>query len=264
MRIIIGSNNRITFPKQFCEENNIKVGDEYELHFICDNIVFEHIDKANSVIKAEEESKLEKQEIKEEPMDISINNIKLSGSKEFVPNLEESQNFYRKVYSKCGLLCRTKPKYIEQYCQRCKGQMLAEEERTKYCPYSQKEESNIEINSDINIDKPQPNLIASEQAELINKSYSNNKSLVTNITKNIESLNKKLDNDIQDNNLYQTDIDFNDKTNIQPIKYTHHHQCYICEEFKDSGFLIDDEHFLCKNCVVRSFINYRKTKRRNK
>ena len=327
MRIKIGSNNRITFPRQFCEENNIQYGDEFELHFICNNIIFEHIDKnstntnidtntntnknTNTNInldtipnKNEKTNLIETIPNKiEETSNLVVNGIKLSGSLEFVPNLDESQNFYRKCYSECGLLCRTKPKYIKQYCQKCRGQMLAEEERSKYCSYiitantdnidnidntdnNTDNNDNIDNIKDINNNDNTDNInsIKNEEMSYIEKAPNikvkqisdieikpsiakvailDNKTLISNITNNITAINKKLDNDIQDIVFDQIDIDFKDETYIQPIKYRHHHQCHVCDEFKDSGFLINDEHFLCRTCTVRSFINYRKLKRRN-
>lgn len=41
-------------------------------------------------------------------------------------NLKESENYSRKVYSDCGLVVRTKRKYISKFCDACQGTLLVD------------------------------------------------------------------------------------------------------------------------------------------
>lgn len=84
-------------------------------------------------------------------------------------NLEEGKNFSRKVYSDCGLVIRTKRSYLNKFCEACQGQLAEqygiENHPCKYCV-----PDNV---------KP------------------DNSNVIENIQKNINTLNTKIDQDIE-------------------------------------------------------------------
>ena len=84
-------------------------------------------------------------------------------------NLEEGKNFSRKVYSDCGLVIRTKRSYLNKFCETCQGQLAKqygiENHPCKYC-----------VSDNIKSD---------------------NSNVIENIQKNINTLNTKIDQDIE-------------------------------------------------------------------
>lgn len=84
-------------------------------------------------------------------------------------NLEEGKNFSRKVYSDCGLVIRTKRSYLNKFCEACQGQLAKqygiENHPCKYC-----------VSDNIKSD---------------------NSNVIENIQKNINTLNTKIDQDIE-------------------------------------------------------------------
>lgn len=84
-------------------------------------------------------------------------------------NLEEGKNFSRKVYSDCGLVIRTKRSYLNKFCEACQGQ-LAKQYGIENHPCKYYVSNNVK---------------------------SNNSNVIENIQKNINTLNTKIDQDIE-------------------------------------------------------------------
>ena len=94
--LTIGSDRRTTIPKNVADQINLKPG-RYDVQYIDGKIV---IDLNTSEIQ--ENTLINKQK----PVK-SVKGIKIES------NLHESENYSRKVYSDCGLVVRTKKKYIK-------------------------------------------------------------------------------------------------------------------------------------------------------
>ena len=84
-------------------------------------------------------------------------------------NLEEGKNFSRKVYSDCGLVIRTKRSYLNKFCEACRGQ-LAKQYGIENHPCKYYVSDNVK---------------------------SDNSNVIENIQKNINTLNTKIDQDIE-------------------------------------------------------------------
>lgn len=107
--LTIGSDRRTTIPKNVADQINLKPG-RYDVQYIDGKIV---IDLNTSEVQ--ENTLINKQK----PVK-SVKGIKIES------NLHESENYSRKVYSDCGLVVRTKKKYITKFCDVCQGTLLVD------------------------------------------------------------------------------------------------------------------------------------------
>ena len=262
MKIKIGTGNRICFPKQFCIDNNINQGDEFEIIFQDGKIIFipegeelnslelqrinlnntedSNTENSNTENSNTENSNTENSNTGQD--DAQYNNsidysklpknfkelcdIPLSDSAEYKPNLLETTHFYARSYSKCGLICKSKAKYVRNYCSECKGQLLHESVRDKYCPYYEfnSNTNNVDTNKLLNINCMDNNLTSksvsaksdvylteTNEEESINKVDSHElvkqadvekidvnepKSIVQELSSNVVKLQKKIDDRI--------------------------------------------------------------------
>lgn len=318
--IRIGVRRTLIIPKTICEEQNIDVGDFLNIDIKDGKIILskvDNIDDVNKIKGKERKNKIVKdKEVKLIEIENNsllktghkslkeLNDIPLSGSEEFKPNLLESMNYSKKYYSKCGLLCRTKTKYIQNYCNNCRGQMLAKEVRKIYCPYyidnikdelsedfkvitdnqlnTKKVSTTVNKNNDNDKNKLRSLEVNSTNEQLIQTGISNDKKIVQeqeqkrivkNIFKNINTLDKEINSKITFLNISNNAINNTAKENvtnkmddvtIEVVRHRHHYQCYKCNEYYKVGFMINSEHFYCKNCASKMFKKYMKEKGRLK
>ena len=161
MRVMLTQRNQITIPKNLISELNLELGKYYELDIKNDQIILD-ISHVYDEIEG-----TEVQPIKTIPPSIK-STIKIES------NLEEGKNFSRKVYSDCGLVIRTKRSYLNKFCEACQGQLAEqygiENHPCKYC-----------VPDNVKPDNVKPD----------------NSNVIENIQKNINTLNTKIDQDIE-------------------------------------------------------------------
>ena len=161
MRVMLTQRNQITIPKNLISELNLELGKYYELDIKNDQIILD-ISHVYDEIEG-----TEVQPIKTISPSIK-STIKIES------NLEEGKNFSRKVYSDCGLVIRTKRSYLNKFCEACQGQLAEqygiENHPCKYC-----------VPDNVKPDNVKPD----------------NSNVIENIQKNINTLNTKIDQDIE-------------------------------------------------------------------
>lgn len=161
MRVMLTQRNQITIPKNLISELNLELGKYYELDIKNDQIILD-ISHVYDEIEG-----TEVQPIKTIPPSIK-STIKIES------NLEEGKNFSRKVYSDCGLVIRTKKSYLNKFCEACQGQLAEqygiENHPCRYC-----------VPDNVKPDNVKPD----------------NSNVIENIQKNINTLNTKIDQDIE-------------------------------------------------------------------
>ena len=125
MQVKFSSTNRITIPRDVMEKLKLKPGMILDLDVI-DSLI---------VMKVKDE-KLNNDMLQEKEInDSQMSDPKRPKNMKIVSNLEEAENFYRKCYSSCGLVVRTKNSYVDKFCEQCRGELLNDYEGEYNCPY---------------------------------------------------------------------------------------------------------------------------------
>lgn len=278
MRIRIGTGNRITIPKQFMLDNDIEANRDYEMKYIDGKIV---IDVSGIAFK-------ETQDVQSINKEYTQDNVSKS-SIQIVSNLEQGEHFSRKVYSPCNLVIRTKRKYLDKFCEQCKGKLYNDYNlQDSSCPYISKSISddvcvnNSDVaNNEVNVPIKQ-NIIKEDVTQISTQSTHNSDQDVMNtvmeykqhkdeLINNISKINNTINNHISQhivNSIPTKKINTTSKkikhrnmkvrssnTTVQPVIFDNYKRCTECGQFKDMGFLIDDK-FYCKSCAVKDFTNY--------
>lgn len=191
-----------------------------------------------------------------------------------VANFEDAPNLYKAYFSECGLVVRTKTRYVNSFCEKCKGQLAREwEDKAEVkCRYldayndisskSDKTGNKIAVIND-DIVENQNKDISSKSVDIesiktqrrndieqITKSISKAKKIISD---KIESLNKDTNSQIR-NKRYS-----NDHTILKPVSLDKDsiRSCDNCGEYQSKGFMVDDR-FLCKECTKKDFKEYLK------
>lgn len=232
MKITVSYGNRITIPKQICNELKLVKGDTLEVFVDGHNLVLTRCENCTD--------KDEKLNIKS----TSKSNKKV-GVRQIVSNLDEGKNYKTKKYSECGLVIRTKTKYLDSFCEECRGQLALDHGVLNHpCKYI-----NIPERVEVKENKPTSasNKIIDELVKNINKAQ-------TKLDKDIDNLS--LNNKVKiHNHINKNSLSTNGNTKIQPVMYIDYKKCEGCGEFFDSGFLLDDI-FRCKACAIEDFSKY--------
>lgn len=194
-----------------------------------------------------------------------------SAKNKIVANFEDAPNLYKAYFSECGLVVRTKTRYVNSFCEKCKGQLAREwEDKAEVkCRYldtyndiSSKSDNKTEVNkeditenqnkdtSSKSIDIESMKVQRRNDIEQITKSISKAKKIISD---KIESLNKDTNSQAKDKRYS------NDHTVLKPIKLDKDsiRSCDNCGEYQSKGFMIDDR-FLCKECTKKDFKEYLK------
>ena len=264
MKIVrVGSEYRLSLTKLFCQEVGINIGDSYEVSVGQDGVLTLY---PTIKLNVENQNSNEKTVFIEKGED-DKNNIQVSKNckkEEFKSNLEEGKNYSKKYYTECGLIIRTKRKYLDNYCDRCRGQLLDNYKDGCYsCKYKSTLVTTLEepsINEEDTSDRNSllKDIIRKEDKETAKQ---NNKFVVASINKHIEELLKSLsassENNINTKKL-EDKISQKARTLLSPISFNHYHTCDKCNDDFKNGFLIDNKRFLCKSCAKEDFIKYLK------
>ena len=325
MKITLSSNNRITIPKTIINELNLTIGQQLDLIIEDGRIILsteeihskESIKEEDKIIETKElETNIVEEEIldsnnipENRPVIKTTNNIKIES------NLTEGEKFSRKIYSECGLVIRTKNSYMNKFCEACQGELSkqygVDKHPCKYIKESQNkiENSNLEILKQLENNKPNLSLNAyistdedvqkakeivkeekptteiSTIEEVKEQKPSSIKDIIFRLTKNVDTLNKKLDQDIEKIEDKKEIINEEDKakqldnrkfTSYKPSRYIQDFPprdeyttiksvilseglkpCNGCGELCNRGFLLDSD-FYCKKCTKNDFIHYLK------
>lgn len=230
MKITVSAGNRITIPKQLCNQLNINPGDSLDIIVDRDSLVLNKVNRSD-----------------DGKVSSNCQTCSTKHARSIVSNLEEGKKFKTKKYSECGLVIRTKTKYLNQFCEDCKGQLALEygvlDHPCKYNNIPQR----VEIENNIEDKKASSKKIINELVKNISK-------IQTNLDKNINDISKSKSAHIvksRNKNKLCTTGD----TIIQPIYNTEYIRCEGCGEFFNSGFLLDNV-FRCKTCTMEDFQKY--------
>lgn len=246
----LSDSRRVTIPKDICQKLNFKSGDELSLYIQDNSVVISPI--------ATRVETMEVTKVEEVKTDAPIKSTEKSAKSKkttikIVSNLEEGSKLSRQIKSQCGLVIRTKTKYINAFCEQCQGQLAREygvkDHPCKYIESCNSIEPAEEIKSEI---------------EVKSKPVKKRKQVIKDIEQNIDKLNKKLDKQITELSEPKKDLikELKSKTRkkhigtaesvIQPVSYKSAALCEGCNSFHTKGFLIDDE-FRCKKCTIEDF-----------
>ena len=225
MELLIGQKRRITIPKEIFEQSGLKEGDITNIIYADGKII---ITKNTNENKTTNYMSVTPKQVKMEPGTNKTN--KNTSSIQIVSNIQDKDKYVRSTISECGLVVRSKRKYINQFCEKCKGQLIKDKQNCK-CIYNK------------NITN-EPKLT---------------KTLVNEIKVNTQKLENKLTTDIE--NFSENRVYFKGDTVIEPVKYSSGLQCCTnCEEYFTKGFLLNDD-FYCKDCTKQNFLNYMKNRK---
>lgn len=205
MNIRLGKDRRITIPREYCEQLGI-------------------VDGAFLTMNVENNKIIIKEGIEDTEDEFLHRNNFITKSNEIVSNLDQADKLYKQVYSTCGLVVKTKRKYVNNFCDRCKGQL---EDATHKCLYL-KEDNNIKAKSNNEVKERKiknEKIEEKEEKEVVDKSIKQN---------DFKDIQKRMN------------------TEIQPIKSTQVMQCNVCNQYFYKGFLLDDD-FYCTECAVEDF-----------
>ena len=218
MKATLSTGNRITLPKSIVEELNLNQGDSLDISVVDNTIVLKRLEQTNET-KVSENDKDGRQ-----------------GKIKIVSNLEEGKNFKRKCYSDCGLVIRTKKKYLEKFCSICQGKLVQESNEQLCCPYYKLKNKTTEMKR-----------TTKELCKSINESADKVKKL---LDKEIDKVSKE---DIKPEVLK---FNRNPETTILPVHLRLPRICEKCEASVEKGFIIDEDEFYCKKCASEDFIDY--------
>lgn len=247
--VTFGTNNRISIPTDVVKMLNLKQGMKLDLEVVNNSIVLKtpqnNIQEEDVKTNKTQEKSLNKVSTQKTQTKVKTNISK--PSRQIVSNLEEGQKFYKKYYSPCNLVIRTKTRYIKEFCEDCKGQLAEEYHVDKtMCPYlsNSQEESNTE------------NKCTTKQNETVCKLQdlkATKKSIETSLKRLNYAIEHKI-NTIENIDMLADSFKKQLSTTIQPVKYKYGYfqQCKQCKQLVVSGFLLDGK-FHCKECTIENF-----------
>lgn len=266
---------RMTIPQEIRSKANIDGNGYIDISFDDNtgNIVISSKLKPDTEKVAIKKETKKKEPKKTEPKKEAKKSKKTTKPKKIEANFMDADKLYKAYYSECGLVVRTKNKYLNAFCEQCQGQLAREwEDRVEaHCKYLTNNFQDVVEK----IDKEQEKLEQSIQEEItkmepieteIEKLRKKRKEDIANISKSIKEANKVIDGEIDNiehkqkrgrpkkQKRYSTG-----NTILKPVKTDGEKflNCTDCGEFVGKGFYLDDE-FLCKECAIRDFKEYLK------
>lgn len=260
--------HRITIPQEIRNSANIKDGEFLDISYNAnDNSIV--INLNNKGFNALNEN-LEKEN---KPKTDIVKNKKRKQDRKIVANFMDADKLYKKYYSECGLVVRTKTRYVKDFCEDCKGQLAKEweDKADVKCKYLEEEylSRNVEMNEIKDIEKNSDPCSCEPciSNEHLTKLKKQRKEEIKNISKSIKEANIAIDNNIAKitNKSDEYICIGNSSTTIKPVKADKNQflKCNSCEQFVKSGFLLDDD-FVCKDCTLKDFKEFMKRMRGNK
>ena len=226
MKVKLSSGNRITIPKSLIDELNLNRGMVLDAYIECGKLIIQQCEKSSDSCN---------NTYNEKQLTIENNDLK----RKIKPNLEEGKNYKKKYYTDCELVIRTKRKYLNQFCEDCKGLLIKQGYNDNHkCPYIYNNLKDIK----------------EHEVKVVEK-QTISKCIISELTKNINTLDSKLQQEIDVINNVPEAKDFSrsNNTTIFPVTLRQPRQCCGCDEFHTNGFIIDDIDFYCKLCAVKDF-----------
>ncbi len=285
IKIKFGTGNRITIPKELCNQLKFNVGDNLFAIVQDNNLIItsdlpsdlnkESDDKSDNLLN----SKTESSNISIRP--VNTENKNTSSRIVIKSNLQDKGKFKHEKYSDCNLVIRTKQKYIEAFCSVCKGQ-LVKDDSSRHCRYKVNKQSTLEsdyVSSEYNkqqsintnTELQDKESLQQQNNEVLNDSnlkdkltdiLNTNKVITADIYKKLSDLKS---NTTSNTTFVKNSVKSKPSTNIgyyrssntmlKPVKLKDYDSCSKCHLFFNKGFLIDDV-FYCKDCTVKDFKNY--------
>lgn len=266
MNVTIGTGRRITIPADLFRQTNFKEGDILDLQFVDNKFILTAVqpNDITSKLNTLDDNTPEKVVVNSNKKVVSTKN---KFTRKIVSNLEEGSKFSTKYYSPCELVIRTKNRYLKEFCEDCRGQLLdqgyEDNGRCKYIVHkNEKQEQNkLETVNQVHENK-ECNIITEEQKHVktepnVNKIQENKAKILDEIKKNVDKVKTKINKEID--NLTLEDKKFlkeKGKKIIQPVRFAKGHiKCTDCGELYNTGFYIDGK-FYCKKCTVSDFRCY--------
>lgn len=261
---------RLTLPKELREKAHIPRDGFVEITYDenTGNLIISGNVEENNSIEVKREKKVKKKvEVKTRP--------NLSNKNAIEANFMDAPNLSKNYFSECGLVVKTKNKYVNSFCERCRGQLAKEweDKADVHCRYLQEEfeskKANLDkLSNDVNPSEEHLEIIEHNDIEDLRHQR---KKDIEHITKSITEASKVIDKKIESltqhskkgrpkkQKRYSTS-----STTIQPVTTGEDRllKCSECGEFYSKGFLVDEE-FMCKECTKNDFKEYLKRRGMN-
>ena len=244
--------NYITIPAEIRQQLNIKDGDFLDVSvdgnsFIVKHYVEDYDPNAKITMELEKKPK-SKSKPKQEK--------KSTGKKirKIEANFMDAPKLYKNYFSECGLVVRTKNRYVNDFCKDCQGQLALEwEDRADVkCKYlaSKTEEKCKDLEKEINDKKGSRH----EEIQNLSKSIKKATEVLDEQIKELDPPKTKRGRRPKVTSKYGSDT-----TIIKPVYSSTDEflKCANCNQFVSSGFMLDDT-FLCKECTKEDFKKYMK------
>ena len=292
----LSTGNRLTIPKTICEQLNLLQGDTLYLSIDNNNIILSKnktaiVNATKVSVSRQLTSNLidnynqQNEELATVP-ELVKNDKTLS---KFKPNLEDLGKYEHQKLSDCGLVVKTKTKYIKAFCDSCKGQLLDNypEYGDKPCSYkdipselyvgektgndvstimeSKTIHTTSNVNNEAQLDVVKEDTLVNnsnvvDNTEIVSKDINvknevqklleQNKTITADIYQNLSKINKKEKYRESNSNYYRCKETF-----LKPVKLSNYIHCQNCGFLYNNGFLIDED-FYCKDCTIQDFKNY--------
>ena len=211
VKVKLSSGNRVVIPMPVVKNLGLNIGDEFILSIESGKIVFT---KTGSNISTE------RPKVADKPIKKTTSKPNKFKSKIYC-NLEESKNYSKKKYSECGLVVRTKTRYINKLCEECRGWLACEYNVPDKCRFNRKDNGDAK-----EIIKSKP------KKEEVKKS-------------------KPKKEDLAEYNNYK----LQKRTKILPFKSENLVKCNSCGELVVSGFLAGYKKY-CGDCMKSQFKDF--------
>lgn len=202
MKIKLQTGSRISIPKSILPICGMVEGEYYDIDVYSDKIII-HTKNNNDINTLEQSESVSSDNVNNQS---DTSHIVRSNTFELKSNLDQASSLSNTRYSKCGLIVKTKTKYVDNYCEKCQGKLLDLYKDKEYdCPY---------INKLVEDNLNQTKIDNTDNANIeINN--------VTTIENNVfDKINTNIDNTINDTSdkANQNIIDSNDTQKFSEIK----------------------------------------------
>lgn len=216
---------RVTIPREVFDQSNLPVGIKVDITFDGTRFIIEPLLEADKNREVKKDFFVEKHKIETKKK----SNNPEGKRREIVSNLEQGLKYKKQYFSECGLVIRTKNKYLKDFCKDCKGKLVDDYgvDYKKCCNYCGNRNKKQEVSTPKKSTKDE---------------------LIKAITQNAAKINKKIDKKIKD-------VELDDSTVLEPVKYEDYQSCCNCRTLTQSGFLLNGM-FHCKSCAVDDFKKY--------
>lgn len=235
----IPDSRRITIPKQIFDQSNLPLGTKVDITFDGEKFLLTPVLETNKNNEVKKDFFVEKPKIESK----NKSNNSESKKREIVSNLEQGLSYKKQYFSKCGLVIRTKNKYLKDFCNDCKGKLVDDYnlEIEKCCNYR-----GNRLNQFKKVEHKTQTPVIKDRVDTLRKTK---KILIDNINENKKQIEQKIDKDIEDT------LDFEGSKVLQPIWYDGYKSCTNCRTLCENGFLVNNK-FYCRSCTLEDFKKY--------